>query len=62
MEGSHEEVFDANGLLEYIKIDVAKTQAYDTQNLSQLKKYVAKERRIILEGVWDHIVLNTHGK
>ena len=29
-----EEVLDDNGLLEYIKTDVAKTQAYDDQNHS----------------------------
>ena len=57
-----EVVFDDNGLLEYIKTYVAKPQASDAQNLAQWKKYVAKERRTILEGVWDHIVSNIHGK
>lgn len=57
-----EVVLDENGLLEYIKTYVAKPQACDAQNLSQWKKYVAKARRIILEGVRDHIVSNLHGK
>ena len=57
-----EEVFDENGLLEYIKTDVAKPQAYDSQNLAQWKKDVAKARRIILEGVRDHIASNIQWK
>ena len=44
-------VLDENGLLEYIKTSIEKPQAYDAQNLSYWKKYVAKARRIILEGV-----------
>lgn len=51
-----EEVLDANGFLEYIKTYVAKLQAYDAQNLSKWKKDMAKARRIILEGVQDHII------
>ena len=57
-----EEVFNENGLLEYIKRDVTKTIESDAQNLYQWKKYVAKVWRIILEGVRDHIVSNIHGK
>ena len=57
-----EENLDDNGFLEYIKIYVAKPQASDAQNLSQCKKDVAKARRIILEGVQDHIVSNLHRK
>lgn len=57
-----EVVLDDNRFLEYIKIDVAKPQASDTQNLAQWMKYVAKARRIILEGVRNKIVLNLHGK
>jgi len=57
-----EAILDDNGLLEYIKSDVAKPQASYAQNLSQWKKHVDKVRRIILEGVCDHIVSNIHGK
>ena len=57
-----EAVLDDNGLLEYIKTNVAKPLEFDAQNLSQWKKYVAKARRIILEGVHDRIDSNIHGK
>lgn len=57
-----EEVFDDNGLLEYIKRDVTKPTESNAQNLAQWKKIVAKLWRIILEGVQDHIVSNIHGK
>ena len=57
-----EEVFDDNGLLEYIKRDVTKPVEFDAQNLAQSKKVVAKVWIIILEGVRDHIVSNLHGK
>jgi len=57
-----EDVFDDNGYLEYIKGDVAKPVKYDVENVGQWKKDVTKVRRIILEGVRDHIVTNIHGK
>lgn len=57
-----EAVLDNNGFLEYIKIDVAKPSEVDAQNHAQWKKDVSKVRRIILEGVRDHIVSNIHGK
>jgi len=57
-----EVLLDENRLLEYIKYDIAKPQAYDALNLVQWNKYVAKEKRIILKGVRDHIVSNLHGK
>lgn len=57
-----EVVLDENGLLEYVKIDISKPQAFDAQNLAKWKKDVPKVRRIILEGVQDHIVSNIHGK
>ena len=57
-----EAMLDDNGLLEYIKTDVAKPQTSDAQNLAQWKKYLGKARRIILEGVRDQIVSNIHGK
>jgi len=61
-ERSMEAVLGYNGLLEYIKKDVAKPQASDAHNLSQWKKDVVKMRRITLEGVWDHIISNLHRK
>ena len=57
-----EAVLDENRLLEYVKRDIAKPASLDTQNLAQWKKDVTKVRRIILEGVQDHIVSNLHGK
>ena len=57
-----EAIFDDNGLLKYIKRDVAKPTESNAQNLAQWKKDVAKARRILLEGVQDHIVTNLHGK
>ena len=56
-----EAVFADNGLLEYIESDIPQPAATDAQ-LVQWKKDVAKGRRIILEGVQDHIVSNLHGK
>jgi len=50
-----EAILDDNELLEYIKTDVAKPQASDAQDLAQWKKDLAKARRIILEGVQNHI-------
>ena len=47
-------VLDENGLLEYIKTNVAKPP--------ESEGHVAKVRRIILEGVHDHIISNIHGK
>ena len=44
-----EVALDDNGFLEYIKIDVAKPQAFDAHNLAQWKKYVAKARRYLRE-------------
>ena len=55
-----EVVLDDNGLLEYFKKKIATTQASYAQNLAQWKKYVAEVRRMILEGVPDHIVSNLH--
>ena len=53
---------DDNGFLEYINGDVVKLTKYDAENLVQWKKHVTKVRRIVLEGVHDHIVSNIHGK
>jgi hypothetical protein len=46
-------------LKEFIDKDVPKP---DTANIDAWKKKVAKVRRILLEGVRDHIVSNLHGK
>jgi hypothetical protein len=51
-----------NGLKGYIDNDVPKPDAKNTANLDAWKKKVAKVRRILLEGVRDHIVSNLHGK
>jgi hypothetical protein len=57
-----EEVLEDNGLKEYIDKDVPKPYAIDTANLNAWKKKVEKVRRILLEGVRDHIVSSLHGK
>lgn len=44
-------VLDDNGLLEYVKTNIAKPGSSNAQSLAQLKKDVAKVRRIILEGL-----------
>jgi len=55
-------VLEDNGLKEFIDQEVPKTTATNAQNLVKWKKCVMKERRIILEGVRDYIVLSLHGK
>jgi hypothetical protein len=57
-----EAVLEDNGLKEYIDKDVPKPDATDTANLDAWKKKVGKARRILLEGVRDHIVSSLHGK
>jgi hypothetical protein len=57
-----EEVLEDNGLKEFIDKDVPKPDVADTANLDAWKKKVAKARRILLEGVRDHIVSRLHGK
>jgi len=47
---------------EFINKDIHKPQAVDAQDLAEWIKCVTKARRIILEGVWDHIFSNLHGK
>jgi hypothetical protein len=51
-----------NGLKEFIDKDVPKPDDADATNLDAWKKKVAKARRMLLEGVQDHIVSNLHGK
>jgi hypothetical protein len=55
-------VLKDNGLKEYIEKDVPQPYATETTNLDAWKKKVAKVRRILLEGVRDHIVSSLHGK
>jgi hypothetical protein len=57
-----EAVLEENGLKGYIDNDVPKPDATDTANLDAWQKKVAKARRILLEGVRDHIVSSLHGK
>jgi hypothetical protein len=57
-----EAVLEDNGLKEYIDKDVPKMDVSDTANIDAWKKKVAKARRILLEGVRDHIVSSLHGK
>ena len=59
---SMEEVLKDNGLKEYIDKYVPKLDVTDTANLDAWQKKVAKSRRILLEGVGDHIVSSFHGK
>eukprot|EP00253_Pinus_taeda_P004877 PITA_04877 len=48
-----EVVLEDNGLKEFVEQAIPKPIATDTQNLTEWRKGVAKERRIILEGVRD---------
>jgi hypothetical protein len=57
-----EEVLEDNGLKEFIDKDAPKPDVVDVANLDSWKKKVAKARRILLEGVRDHIVSSLHGK
>jgi hypothetical protein len=57
-----EAVLEDNGLKEFIDKDVPKLDVADEANLDAWKKKVAKVRRILLEGVQDHIVSSFHGK
>jgi hypothetical protein len=57
-----EAVLEDNGLKEFIDKDVPKPDVADVENLDAWQKKVAKARRILLEGVRDHIVSSLHGK
>lgn len=57
-----EAVLEDNGLKEFIDNVIPKLTTSDDQDLAEWKKCVAKARRIILEGVRDHIVSNIHRK
>lgn len=55
-------VLEDNNLKEFIDSGIPKRLASDAKDLVELRKCVAKERMIILEGVQDHIISNLHGK
>ena len=57
-----EAVLEDNRLKASIDNDIPKPPITNAQDLAEWKKCAAKARRIILEGVRDHIVLNLHGK
>ena len=57
-----EAVLEENGLTDFIDQEVSKTVAANAQELAEWKKCVARARRILLEGVRDHIVSSLHGK
>ena len=55
-------MLEDNGLKEFIDNDIPKPAVLDAQLLDAWQKKVAKARRVLLEGVQDHIVLSLHGK
>ena len=57
-----EVVLEDNGLKDFIDQEIPKPAATNAQELVEWKKCVAKVRRILLEGVRDHIVSSLHGK
>ena len=59
---SMEVVLDDNGLKEFIDAEIPKPTSSDVAVLDAWKKKTEKCRRILLEGVKDHIVSSLHGK
>ena len=57
-----EAMLEDNILKDFIDIDVPKTASSDVAGLNAWQKKVSKIRRILLEGVKDHIVPRLHGK
>eukprot|EP00253_Pinus_taeda_P010761 PITA_10761 len=57
-----EAVLEYNGLKEFIDQEVPKPATANATKLAEWKKCVARARRILLEGVRDHIVSSLHGK
>ena len=57
-----EVVLEDNGLKEFIDNYIPRPTSTNSQNIDAWKKNVSKARRILLEGVRDHIVSNLHGK
>ena len=58
MEG----VLEDNDLKDFIDQELPKMAVADATELAEWKKCVARARRILLEGVRDHIVSSLHGK
>ena len=57
-----EEVLEDNGLKEFIDSDVPNPGSSDVALLDAWKKKTSKIRKILLEGVKDHIVSSLHRK
>ena len=57
-----EVVLEDNGLKEFIDSNVPKQGSSDATLLDAWKKKTTKMRRILLEGVKDHIMSSLHGK
>ena len=57
-----EAVLEDNGLKEFIDVEIPKPASSDAAALDAWKKKTVKCRRILLEGVKDHIVSSLHGK
>ena len=57
-----EAVLEDNGLKEFIDAEIPKLASSDAATLDQWQKKTEKCRRILLEGVKDHIVSSLHGK
>lgn len=57
-----EVMLEDNVLKEFIDNDISKPPTFDAQDLVKWNKCAENARRIILEGVQDHIVSNIHGK
>ena len=57
-----EAVLDDNGLKDFIDAEVPKPTSSDAAVIEAWQKKTTKCRRILLEGVKDHIVSSLHGK
>eukprot|EP00253_Pinus_taeda_P005812 PITA_05812 len=57
-----EAVLEENSLKDFIDQEVPKPTTTNAQELAEWKKCVARARRILLEGVRDHIISILHGK
>ena len=55
-------VLEHNGLKDFIDAEIPKPGSSDAAALEAWQKKTAKCRRILLEGVKDHIVSSLHGK
>ena len=57
-----EVVLEDNGLKEFIDAEIPKLASSDAATLDAWQNKTTKCRRILLEGVKDHLVSNLHGK